>query len=516
MRKRNSIINAFVALFVNAIVVVVNFILQSIFIKKLGVELLGLNSVFSNILTMLGVVELGFGSAIIFHLYQAVGDNNDETIASLMNFYKKVYNIIAIIVFILGIGLMPFLNLFIGDNNLTISIHIAFLLLLLDQVFSYLLSYKRSIIIALQKNYIIDTCHVGCILLSGAINYFVIIIFKNYYVYLVVKIVFRLIENLFISFEANHLCPCILKKKVKPLDKKIVHNLKKQVKGLLFHSFGTFMVNGTDNILLSKFFGLYISGLISNYVMITGTITTLLSQAINAMVGSIGNLVAENNKEHTYITFRRMLYLINFLYSYVSISIFYLSNLFIEIWLGKNYVINQYIILSICICFYSLGIKSFYMLFKKTSGIFYEDKYVPIIEAIVNICFSVCLLKIIGPSGIYIGTIVSHLSLYIFSFPKFLYKRLFNQNIKRYICDLAKNFALYVILFFITESIVNYCNLNANIFLQFILKGFLILIVNISVYIIFTFNYQEFKYYQNIIKNLFSFKHKNRIKNNNT
>ena len=124
------------------------------------------------------------------------------------------------------------------------------------------------------------------------------------------------------------------------------------------------MVNGTDNILLSKFFGLYISGLISNYVMITGTITTLLSQAINAMVGSIGNLVAENNKEHTYITFRRMLYLINFLYSYVSISIFYLSNLFIEIWLGKNYVINQYIILSICICFYSLGIKSFFMLFK--------------------------------------------------------------------------------------------------------------------------------------------------------
>lgn len=256
MRSINSMKSMLTAMIANGANIILGFVVRAIFVRTLGAEYLGLNGLFGNIISMLAIAELGIGSAIIYHLYKPVADNNVDKIKKLMAFYKKCFNIIALIVFIAGLAVMPFLNNLVGENNIEGSIHFYFLLFLIDSVSSYLLIYKRSIIQANQKNYIINMIEFVYVI---SLNIFRIIVLKltnNYVVYLSVSIALRILENLVISFIANKLYPYIKEKTDGKLDDETLFDIKKKVKALMFHKVGNFVVTGTDNILISKFLGI--------------------------------------------------------------------------------------------------------------------------------------------------------------------------------------------------------------------------------------------------------------------
>ena len=211
MRTEKSIKNSVAAVIVNLSTMIIGFVAQAIFIRILGAEYLGLNGLFNNILSMLAIAELGIGNAIIFSLYKPLVDGDKKEITALMNFYKKAYNIISLIVLILGLGIIPFLNFIVGEVSVDINIYIVYILYLMSSLASYFLTYKRSILYADQKKYIVNYTHTFYLLLLNITQLLVLYFTKNYYLYIIIKIICQIIENVILNLTVNRQYPYLKK-----------------------------------------------------------------------------------------------------------------------------------------------------------------------------------------------------------------------------------------------------------------------------------------------------------------
>ena len=330
MRTKHSIKNSLSSFIQNVIVIIIGFIAQKIFLMTLGEEYLGLNGLFNNIISMLAITEIGIGSAIIYNLYKPLAENNIEEIKSLMNFYKIAYRIIAILLLILGILILPFLPLIVGKTSID-NLPIIFLLFLIDVIFSYLLTYKRSLLQADQKNYYINYIHIFSIIGLNIFQISILLLTKNYYFYLILKIIFRVLENIIINIVAVKLYPYLKDKNINKVSKSVLKDIKQKVKGILFHKIASFLVSGTDNILISYFFGVTIVGIYSSYAMIINSVYTLFSQIIVAVTSSVGNLIVVDNQEKKFDIYKKIKFLNVWLAIFSATSIFIIMDSFIKI-----------------------------------------------------------------------------------------------------------------------------------------------------------------------------------------
>ena len=503
MRSQNSIKSAITAVVSNALVIIVGFVAQAVFVKTLGDDYLGINGLFNNIISMLSIVELGFGSAIIVNLYKPVAKGNEEKIKSLLLFYKQVYRIIAIIVTILGIILLPFLKYIVGEVSIVENIYFIFLLYLLDTIVSYLLTYKRSILYADQKSYIINIIHIAYVIVMNFFQIIYLLFFKEFIGYLVIKIICRILENVIITIIANKKYKYITEKNVKPINKRLKKSILIRVKGLVFHKIGTFVVLGSDNIIIAMMPNLGISqvGLYSNYNLIISALSNLFGQIFASLTASIGNLLVENNKQKTVDIYKSTLLINAWLYIFASISLYVISKPFIMIWLGAEYILNDNVVLILVINFYINGMRRTYATFKEAAGVYYQDRYVPIIESVVNIVFSIVLAYYFGLAGVFMGTIASNMVLYLFSFPKFVYKKILHGKIKDYIIENIQYAILFAFSFISTFMCTRLINIE-NSWVQLIIYSIICLIIpNLIMFIIFRKN-ESFLYFRDIIQNI--------------
>lgn len=498
MRKKSSIKNMLGSMISNITTIIVGLISQAIFIKILGSEYLGINGLFTNIISMLGIVELGIGNAIIYNLYKPLANNEKERIKSLMNFYKKSYRIIAIIVCIIGLVIIPVLPFIIDSVSVDINVTFVYLLFLVDVVFSYFLSYKRSILYADQRNYIINLVHIGYTIIMNLLQLIILYLTKNYYLYLIIKIVMRLIENIAISYIANKKYSYIKERNIQKLDKNIENDIFVKVKALFFHKIGSFVVLGTDNIIISKFLGLVSVGLYSNYYLIINAVQTVFGQMIQATTASVGNLLVTESREKCFDVFKKIRFLNFWIATFSSISVLVIMDSFITIWIGKKFILSHFTLIVLVINLYQKLMRNSYASFKEAAGIFYEDRYVPLIESFLNIVFSIVLCLKFGLAGVFIGTIVSGLALWCYSYPKYVYKNLFNRSYLSYIKETISYIILFTVVAIITYSISLLISFE-SIYIEFI-SNVLISIFIPNILLLLAFCKRDcFKYYYNII-----------------
>ena len=499
MRTSYSIKNSITSIVGNSISFIIAFISQAIFIRILGAEYLGLNGLFTNILSMLSIFELGIGNAIVFHLYKPIAEHDEYKISSLMNFYKKAYNIISLLILTFGLLLIPFLKYFTKDVTIDVNIYIVFVLFLLSTITSYLLAYKRNLIIANQKNYIINIIHTFYLIILNVCQLSIIYFSKNYYAYLIVKIICQVAENIIISIISDRKYQSILQNKNAKLDTKTEKDIFDKVKALFFHQIGSIVVLSTDNIIISSFFGIVSVGLYSNYNTIINGVTTVFGQIINSTTASVGNLMLLKDENKKFEIFKKIRFL-NFLIStFTSICILNIVQPFIVIWVGKKYLLSIEVVIVIVFNYFQSLQRQTYSTFKNSSGIWTEDKYVPLIESVLNIVFSIIFLKLFGLIGVFLGTFVSGLALWCYSYPKFVYKNLFNKS---YV-DYARETLGYVLLFVVLAT-GTYCISNIfifdNIWYQLMINIIISLIFpNIILVLIFRKS-DEFKYFYNLFK----------------
>jgi len=492
MRTQNSIKNTITQFITNIITILFLFIGQTLFIKILGVEYSGLNGLFTNILTVLNLFELGIGSSITYNLYKYIKNKDKETIKSIMYFYKKSYNYIALLILLIGLSITPSIKYIVKDITVDINIYLIYILFLISTVSTYILSYKRNLIIANQKNYIINIIQIIYIIILNILQILILYITKNYYLYLIIKIICILLENIIINIKANKLYPYLLEKNIKPIKKEIKDNIINRVKALIIHKTSGAVTNGTDSILISAFLGITTAGLYTSYEYIIKSVKKLFGNIISTTTSSIGNLLIEKDKEKNYQAFKKIRFLNFWITVFTSTSILLITEPFIKIWLGKDYLLETSVLITLTINYFQTMMRSTYGSFKDAAGIWIEDKYIPLLQLSINLISSIILLKIIGLKGVFIGTILSSLVLWCYSYPKYVYINLFNRKLKDYIKETIKHILLFILIISISFILNKY---NNNIIISIIIS---ITIPNIILLLIYR-KTEEFKYYKKLI-----------------
>lgn len=492
MRVNYSLKNSITALISNIIAIIIVFISQTIFIKTLGKEYLGINSLFSNILTMFSFLELGIGSIITYKLYKPVSINDINEIKSLMNFYKKAYYIIALVTFLLALLILPFIKTVVGVINLNINIYFVYLLFTLNLSISYLFSYKRCLIYVYQKNYIINIIHIFYLILMNLVQIILLIKTKNFYAYLITKILFQILENIIITIICNKMYPYIKNNK-NNLSKEDKQDIYTKIKALMYHQGAYVVICGSDNILISYFFGITIVGLYSNYNMIISAFILLCGCIIEETMASVGNMLVLENKENCYRVFKKIK-LLNLLISIISsVIILNVITPFINIWLGKEYILSNFVLLVLVINYFITMERKTYHIFKQSAGVWEEDKYIPLIETILNIVLSLVCIKLFFLAGVFIGTILSSLILYLYSYPKYVYKKILGKSYKEYFKECLKSVLVFLFVLIITTYINTFFK---NICLNILIS---VLVPLLLLFIIYKKN-EQFNYYINLLK----------------
>ncbi|XZF76231.1 lipopolysaccharide biosynthesis protein [Bacillus sp. AL-1R] len=471
MRIQNSLKNMFFGLSGQIISTGMGFFVRTVFIYTLGVEYLGIDGLFSSILIMLSLANLGFDTAMVYSLYKPLAEKDTKKVQALMNLYKKAYRLIGMVVLMIGVSLLPFLpNLMNGNTNIN-NINIIYILFLINSVSSYYFIYKQSILIADQRNHIISKVHSVFTIISNIVQILLLLVTKNFIIVLLAQIIFRITENIYIARKANILYPYIKEKNNQELSKKDKKLFFENLYALLLYRISGVVINGSGNIIMSMFIGIVSVGIYSNYMLIINTINTFLSHLFYSLTASIGNLNVKENEEKKYFIFK-VLYFTNFwIYGVCVICLWSLVNPFIRLWLGQQYLFDKYILLVILLNFFTTGMQNASTTFRDTTGLFKKGKYRPIFAAIINIGVSVLFVQMIGIVGVLLGNIVSRLCTYFWYDPWVIYKYVFKRSVKEYFIK----YILYFLLVIITAIIIDFISslIQLNIYINIILRGVL-------------------------------------------
>ncbi len=455
MRKiKTPFKNSLTSFIASLCAIAIKFFTQRIFLHVLGSEFLGINSLFSSIISMLSIAELGIGSAIIYNLYTPIKNGNSEKIATLMKFYKKAYRYVALTASCIGLAIVPFLHLFTNGVPADVNVYLIYLLFMVGTISSYFLSYYRSMLYADQKNYIISFVHIAYLVILNAIQVLILLTTKNYYLYLGVKILFDILENIIISRVVLKKYPYMAHKNTEPLDHETRHDIALKVKGLLFHRIGGFIINGTDNSIIAYFLGVVTVGFYANYLVIINALESIFGQIIVALVPTVGHILVDKDKNKSFLTFRKVRFVTFLISLFSTTGLLVCTQPFISIWLGAKYLLPISTLLVLSINHFQRIMRNAYLTFKEAAGIYHEDRFVPLIESVINIIASVILVQFIGLPGVFIGTILSSLVLWCYSYPKYVYKPLFGRSYSRYAIETIAYFAIFAVAIAITYLLI--------------------------------------------------------------
>jgi len=499
MRVKKSLINISAGLTSQLVITLLSFFSRTIFIDKLGVEYLGINGLFTNVLGVLTLAEAGIGSSIIYALYKPVAENDHEKINLLMRLYRNAYWAIAVVVLLLGISLMPFLPYIIGETKIE-NITLIYFIFLISTVSSYLFSYKISLLNVNQKNYIVTGTYTVSQIVTTCIRIGILYFTNNYILYLLVEIVITITTSIILSLLVNKTYPYLKNKVAGKLDSETKANIVKNMKAVILHQIGSYAVFGTDNIIISSFVSVAAVGLYSNYYMLINICRTFINQIFDNMLHSIGNLVAQENKEKIYSVFKITMFFNFWIYSLFTIILYITLEPFIYLWLGKDFILGASVLIIVMINFYVTGMRRSINMVKQTSGLYHEDRFMPFVEAGINLVSSLILVQFWGIAGVFTGTLISALAVPFWIQPYIVFKKVFNQSLSKYFIAYLGYLSVGLVAFFLSYGISSL--LPEATFTVFILKCIIASVVPNVIYFIVFRKTEEFKYLFNIVKNL--------------
>ncbi len=482
-RTKNSFKNIINNNIYQLLSIILNFVVRTIFIKTLGEKFLGLNGIFTNILSILSLAELGIGTSMVYSMYKPIAKNDKNKLKELVSYYKILYRKIAIIIFLFGLSFIPLLKYVINiDINMS-NIIMYYLLYLLNSVSSYLLLYKTSIVIADQKEYIIKKYDTIFLILKSLLQCFVLLKYNNYILYLIIQLASTILVNVFKSKKSEKEYEYIKEKRILPKEDR--KEIWQNIKSLLFYQIGNIMLNNTDNILISIILGTIYVGYYSNYYMIISAVAVLCSLIFTSLQSSIGNYNIKSNSKDKLTLYKTLNFLAFFVYGFCSVMFLALFQDFIKFWIGSRYLLENNVLIIIILNFYVCGILYPNWCFRFTTNLFNMAKYAIIICSIINILLSIILGIKFGMVGILFATIISRLFTTFWYEPYILYKKIFKEKIRKYFKSQLFYFIILILSFFITSYLSTIIIIN-NPILQMLLKalcsGFIYIVICIIIF----------------------------------
>ncbi len=489
-RSRQVALNATASLATQFIMIALNFILRTVFIKTLGVDYLGVNGLFSNVLQILSFAELGIGNAIVFSMYKPLAEHDEERLCSLMQLYKKVYLAIFGIVMVLGLAMIPFLDFMIkGEPNIEENLIVIYIFYLLDTSLSYLYIYKQSIITADQKQYVVTSVLTIASILRVIGQIVILYLTHNFILFLTINLIFRLGGNIYCSHVADKRYPYI-KNKPKPLSRDDKNKIYVDIKSMAAYKFGSIILNSADTVIISAMVSITTVGLVSNYTMIILACKNILNGITRSFTASLGNLNAIGTDEQKYNVFNKILLITTWLYGFASIGIIVVSKSFIDVWIGPEFILSNFVVLALISEFYVSGVHTLESHYRYTMGFFVKGRLAPILAAVLNIVLSIWFCRMWGVAGVLIATSLSRIIALGVIDSIIIFKDGFHRNPIIYLYKNTIYLALFVVIGCLCYWIVSYVHISS--WLGVIIQAFIVFIVYNGIMVLLFHKSSEF------------------------
>lgn len=450
--------------------IVVQFLYRTLFLVILSKEYLGIEGLFSNVIQVLSLAELGIGAVIAYKLYEPIKSNDVVKVALLMNFYRKIYLFVAMIVLAIGIVLLPFLKFLVKDVREipgNVDFYFVYSLYLFQSVSSYFFTYKQTLLAADQRGDILALFTTGSTIFRMILQIIVLQVTKDYQFMLATGILCGIVLNWLFSEYITRKYPIIWDKNA-DMDEEIKKSFFKDLKSMLCHKIGGTALGATDNIVLSALVGLGQLGIYSNYSLILSSINKILNKLLGNFTASLGNasLSMDNNKLYSF--YEKLLMINHMIANIITVCVYILINPFIAIWQDGSMVFGSNVVVVICVCFYISADRIINNSFIDACGLFRKDVIRPLIECFINVVASIMFTLQWGIVGVFLGTVLSHLCTVWWRSPYLLYKYIFDKRIWRYWFLYFRNVFLVI-----AESIIiqESFMLTIDSYQQWILQG---------------------------------------------
>lgn len=448
-RTQNSFFNLITNFGASLMVVVLSFITRTVFINTLGTTYLGLEGLFTNLLSMLSLAELGFGSAIVFKLYKPIEEQDRHRIQVLMKLYRQVYRIVGAVIVVVGLCLIPFLPRLVRDYDLLaergLNAIVLFVIYLFNTASSYwFFAYKTEFMKATQKSYILNIVGYAVSVGSSLAQMLALLLTKNFYVYILAQVAFTIIRNLVYALICDRRHPYLNEPVSDRISREELKDFWKDCSALLLYRLSNVVIGGSDQVVLSALCGLDTVGLYSNYVAIKTSLDNLLYSFLRSIQASLGSLYAAGNLEWSRLIFRVVNFFTVWLYGIGAIGLAVMTNEFITIWphVGPSFVVTSWVwnghtiqtpvALLIGIEFYVTGQKYYCGSFRNAMGLFQQLKYRPVASVLVNLTFSLLLVPYLGMAGCVVSTIIAAVTVNLIVDPLIIHKHALQQSPRGY------------------------------------------------------------------------------------
>lgn len=462
-RVKKTLLNARVNLIFYFLTLALSFFSRKIFLDCLGADFVGLSGTLNNILGFLSLAEMGVGIAVSYHLYKPLQSSHREQIEELVSVFGYLYHKIGIFIAVGGVIVSAFIPLIFRESGFDVGlIYFAFYAILISSLFSYFINYRQIILNADQRGYVVTTYLQGAsyvkILLQMAVAYY----WRDYYLWITLEVIFGIIACVILNWKITHTYPW-LKASVKkgklfyPQYKSIVIYTKQ----IFVHKIKDFLLMQSDQILIFAFVSLKMVAYYGNYTLITSKLTQLFNLFMGSVWASVGNLVAEGNKDLTWRVFWEIQSAYYLIAGLVVFSVYHFIDSFIVLWLGNEYIFDNTILILLMINVFIMLTRSAVDMFNNAYG-HYADTWSAWAEGITNIGITLILAPFWGIAGILIGKIVSLILFVVLWKPYYLFRKGFDLPIKKYWGKIIKYWVVFIVSFYFGHIIYIYIPLNGS------------------------------------------------------
>lgn len=466
------------------------FITRTVMIYVLGAGYLGLNSLFSSILQVLNLAELGVGSAMIYSMYKPIADDDSKKICALMRLYKIYYRVIGVVILIAGLLLIPFIPILVKkDLPVGINIYILYLMNLASTVLSYwLFAYKNCLLYAHQRNDVIDKTSTIVICVQQFVQLVVLYLFRNYYYYLIIVITAQIAKNLINAFIVSKMYPKYEAKGMLP--KEEIKSINQKVRDLFTAKIGSTVVSSFDSIVISTFMGLTALAMYNNYYYIMNSVTTFVFMIFTACSAGIGNSIVTESIDKNFKDFNTLTFIVSWISGFCTCCFYVLYQPFMKIWVGEELMFNQTVVIMFCAYFYLYILCGIFSTYKDSAGIWHEDRLRPLTGAIVNLVLNIMFVKKYGIYAILMSTIISYLFINIPWLIYNIFHVLFKRSPKRYLLNVI---VYSLITFFVCGINAKICSLvSIEGLMGFVYKGLICVIIPNALFLLIYSKNKEF------------------------
>ncbi len=421
------------------------FVMRTLMIYYMGMKYLGLNSLFTSILQVLNLAELGVGSAMVFSMYKPIAEDDSKMICALMNLYRKAYRIIGLIIGGVGLALTPFVPHLIKDARTLpneLNIYILYLLNLMATVLTYwLFAYKNCLLQAHQRTDVGTIITIVTNTIQFAFQIFIVIVLKDYYLYVIAMLLSQVINNILTAIIVGKMYPNY--RPAGQLEKEYVNKIFARIRDLFTAKLGSVILSSADTIVISSFLGLELLGIYQNYYFVMISIINIIGVIFSSILAGIGNSFITETKEKNFADFKKFSFMLLWLVSVCTACFLCLYGPLMDIWVGKNRQLEFGCVICFCIYFYVLELNRMINVYKDAAGLWHEDRFRPLMTATVNLVVNLLLVNVWGVYGVLLSTVISMLFVGIPWLLKNIFTNMFDRkNLLSYlklvvVCTLA-------------------------------------------------------------------------------